>query len=116
MTRRSDPKTLGEASQVLGLSIPATARLIGISETAAYECFNRGELPGRRIAGRCIVSAPELLAMFGIDSDVGNAVAEAGSSLGSEGAHDCTGEAHRLAEARETHAGRWRCLLARATK
>lgn len=90
MTRKDDPQTLAEAQQVLGLSVSAAARLIGISVAAAYESFNRGELPGRRIAGRCIVSAPELLAMFGADSGVGNAVAEAATSLAARAAQQCT--------------------------
>jgi hypothetical protein len=89
VTRRRDPETLAEASGLLGVSIPTAARLIGISTAAAYEAFKRGELPGKRIAGRCIVSAPQLLAMFGVDSDVGNAVAEATSSLVSKPAHEC---------------------------
>lgn len=80
MSKRRDPQTLEEASGLLGLSIPAAARLIGISEAAAYESFKRGELPGRRIAGRCIVSAPELLAMFGAASAVAGVVAEGASA------------------------------------
>lgn len=89
MTRPREPKTLADASKVLGLSVPAAARLIGISTASAYESFKRGELPGRRIAGRCIVSAPELLAMFGVDSDVGNEVADVAAGLGSSTAHEC---------------------------
>ena len=89
MSRRPEPQTLAEASDLLGVSIPTTARLLGISEAAAYASFARGELPGRRIAGRCLVSAPALLAMFDAVSHANNVVADATSSLDSKGAHKC---------------------------
>ena len=90
MTRKRDPLTIAEAQRVLGLSVPAAAKLAGVSEAKMYLACQRGEVASVRAFGRVLVCAVPFLAMFGVDSDVVNQAAEVSSSLGdSSVAQEC---------------------------
>lgn len=83
MSRRREPQTLAEAAQVLALSVPAAAKLAGVSEAQMYQAAATGEVESVRAFGRVLVKAVPFLAMFGAASDVGSAVAASTSSLAS---------------------------------
>ena len=89
MMHRREPQTLAEARQVLGLSVPAAARLAGVSEAKMYQAVATGEVESVRAFGRVLVCAVPFLALFGASSDVGNEVARARSSLDSRHAREC---------------------------
>jgi hypothetical protein len=86
--RRTEPTSLAEAKQVLGLSVPAAARLAGVSEAKMYQAVATGEVQSVRAFGRVLVCAVPFLALFGANSDAENVVADATSGLGSESAHE----------------------------
>lgn len=90
MTRRREPRTLAEAAQVLALSVPAAARLAGVSSSQMYQAAATGEVESVRAFGRVLVKAVPFLAMFGAASDVGSAVAASSSSLAPKPAHQST--------------------------
>jgi len=46
------------------MTVPEAARLLGLSESAAYEAAARGDIPALRIGRRVLVKRDELLAMF----------------------------------------------------
>lgn len=89
MPRRREPQTLSEAQKVLGLSVPAAARLAGVSEAKMYQAVAAGKVESVRAFGRVLVCAVPFLAMFGAGSEVGNEVASVDSSLSGGGAHEC---------------------------
>ena len=43
------------------LDVQATADMIGISKDAAYDLFKKGELPGRKVARRCLTTRDAIL-------------------------------------------------------
>ena len=89
MTRRRDPRTLDEARTLLAISVPAGAAFIGVSEAKMCRAVATGKIPAVRVCGRVLICAVPFLAMFGVESDVGSAVAEASASLDSSHAHEC---------------------------
>jgi len=76
MSKRRDPATLAEAQQVLALSVPAAARLAGVSESQMYQSCARGETASTRRYGRVLVLAVPFLEAFGASSAVADVVAE----------------------------------------
>lgn len=46
------------------MSVPEAARLLGLSDSAAYEAVARGEIPAVRIGRRILVKRDQLLAQF----------------------------------------------------
>ncbi|MFC4906660.1 helix-turn-helix domain-containing protein [Actinomadura gamaensis] len=48
------------------LTIPETARLLGVSRSCAYEAAKRGQLPIIKIAGRRLVLTAKLLDLLGL--------------------------------------------------
>ena len=85
MTRR-DPQTLDEARQVLGLSVPAAAKQVGVSTSAMYLAVERGEVASTRLCGRILVQALPLCRQFGLGVD-DKELADAASHLKSTSAH-----------------------------
>ena len=90
MAPRTEPKTLAEAQQVAAFSVSTAAMLAGTSVSAMYLACERGEVESTRLCGRILVKSVPFLAMFGVDSDAVNVVAEATSSLDPSGARQCT--------------------------
>jgi hypothetical protein len=97
MTRRSDPSTLAEAKDVVALSVPVAARLVGVSPAKMYQAVATGEVPSVRAFGRILVCAVPFLAMFGVESHVGKTLADLSPSLTSDPAHQCSSCRRRLA-------------------
>jgi excisionase family DNA binding protein len=56
------------------LTIPETARLLGISRSAAYRAARKGEIPSIRIGRRLLVSTAKLFDMLGWPHDTPAAV------------------------------------------
>jgi excisionase family DNA binding protein len=52
---------LNREAMPLLLEIPAAAKLLGISRSAAYRATASGELPSRRLGGRVYVVTAKLL-------------------------------------------------------
>ncbi|GHJ50248.1 hypothetical protein Cs7R123_75900 [Catellatospora sp. TT07R-123] len=52
---------LDRESMPLLLEVPAAAKLLGISRSAAYRATASGELPSRRLGGRVYVVTGKLL-------------------------------------------------------
>ena len=48
----------------LTMTVPEAAKLIGLSESAAYQAVSRGDIPAVRIGRRILIKRCELLAMF----------------------------------------------------
>jgi excisionase family DNA binding protein len=48
----------------LTLTVPEAARLLGLSQSAAYDAVKCGEIPAVRIGRRVLVKRRELLALF----------------------------------------------------
>jgi hypothetical protein len=60
-----------------------------VSPAKLYAAVATGEVPAVRAFGRVLICAVPFLAMFGIESEVGKALADSDASLDSEAAHDC---------------------------
>jgi len=69
MSRRREPQTLAEAKQVLALSVPAAAKLAGVSTSAMYLACERGEVESTRLCGRILVKSVPFMRLFGLDVD-----------------------------------------------
>lgn len=51
-------------TEPLTIKVAEAARMLGISESAAYEAAARGDIPSVRIGRRVLIKRLELLAMF----------------------------------------------------
>lgn len=56
------------------LSVIEAGRILGMSRSAAYRAASRGDLPVVRLSGRLYVPTPKLLALLGIEDDVGDRI------------------------------------------
>ena len=64
--------------ETLTMTVPEAARLIGVSDSAAYEAAARGDIPAVKIGRRVLVKRDAFLAMFSIDSSIDGAPASPG--------------------------------------
>ncbi|GIH51642.1 DNA binding domain-containing protein, excisionase family [Microbispora rosea] len=48
------------------LTVPETARLLGISDDATYDAVHRGDIPSFRIGRKILIPTAKLAAMLGI--------------------------------------------------
>jgi excisionase family DNA binding protein len=49
------------------MTVPEAARLLGVSDSAAYDAAARGEIPSLRIGRRVLVKRHQLLAMLELE-------------------------------------------------
>ena len=61
--------------ETMTMTVPEAARLIGVSDSAAYEAAARGDIPAVKVGRRVLVKRAAFLAMFGIGASMDDATA-----------------------------------------
>ena len=64
--------------ETLTMTVPEAARLIGVSDSAAYEAAARGDIPAVKVGRRVLVKRDALLAMFSTGTSIDDAPASPG--------------------------------------
>ena len=64
--------------ETLTMTVHEAARLIGVSDSAAYEAAARGDIPAVKVGRRVLVKRAAFLAMFSTGTSIDDAPASPG--------------------------------------